>query len=456
VASLADVLRTTPFQITSSLVRLSPYISFFARLAQIISWESRTWYDSWLLLLGWFAVCLFSESIVRYSVFPLLVLGGVYLFKKYILSSSTAETILLDLHVLQSLLPQPIQLPQLSTRSLIRLVALCTPFTVVLTNFIVPPRAPLSFTWRAPWATFIRRRLWASAWLRWTSYHIWSRLTETPLPYADLKAKAEATKQATASTSKTKTGGSQLRFLFTVYENQRWWMGLDFTAALLPNERSFHPVQPPTSFSLPESTSVVSTTPERKKIKRTAKWIWEDPEWRVLVHTEGSSSFTRVEKPLPSLETESSSTKNALIAKAANRIQKDKEASVATGPSGDAEQKNDDLGKNIEEDVPPEEELLTDVDGWIYGDNKWEARAPKGGMGKYTRYRRWTRVAIVEEHVEDLPDDYEIPAAPPSRRPSTTASVSSVSVVRTPSSSPSRDRDQLRNRLKSLTSSPAT
>ena len=45
-------------------------------------------------------------------------------------------------------------------------------------------------------------------------------------------------------------------------------------------------------------------------------------------------------------------------------------------------------------------ELPTDADGWIYGDNKWEAASAKGGMGKYTRYRRWTRIAVLEETVE--------------------------------------------------------
>ena len=47
-----------------------------------------------------------------------------------------------------------------------------------------------------------------------------------------------------------------------------------------------------------------------------------------------------------------------------------------------------------------EDDILTDTDGWVYGDNKWEAPSSKGGMGKYTRYRRWTRIAILTETVE--------------------------------------------------------
>jgi hypothetical protein len=68
------------------------------------------------------------------------------------------------------------------------------------------------------------------------------------------------------------------------------------------------------------------------------------------------------------------------------------------------------------------EEDVTDSDGWIYGDNKWENLSGKGGIGKvspalvrlvfpslsdylclqYTRFRRWTRYAVLYETVETL------------------------------------------------------
>jgi len=47
-----------------------------------------------------------------------------------------------------------------------------------------------------------------------------------------------------------------------------------------------------------------------------------------------------------------------------------------------------------------EDDIVTDPEGWVYGDNKWEGASGKGGMGKYTRYRRWTRIAILTETVE--------------------------------------------------------
>jgi hypothetical protein len=51
-----------------------------------------------------------------------------------------------------------------------------------------------------------------------------------------------------------------------------------------------------------------------------------------------------------------------------------------------------------------DEEPMTDTDGWVYGDNKWEGQGSKGGIGKYTRYRRWTRVAVVQETVQIVGD----------------------------------------------------
>lgn len=47
-----------------------------------------------------------------------------------------------------------------------------------------------------------------------------------------------------------------------------------------------------------------------------------------------------------------------------------------------------------------EDEAVTDPEGWLYGDNKWEGASSKGGMGKYTRFRRWTRIAVLSETVE--------------------------------------------------------
>lgn len=41
-----------------------------------------------------------------------------------------------------------------------------------------------------------------------------------------------------------------------------------------------------------------------------------------------------------------------------------------------------------------------DAEGWQYGDNSWEKMSRKGGLGRYTRRRRWIRRAVLVEVVQ--------------------------------------------------------
>jgi hypothetical protein len=85
-------------------------------------------------------------------------------------------------------------------------------------------------------------------------------------------------------------------------------MGLDWTAALLPQERpawstaSEEPISPPSAFVLPPPTTVYLPH-EKGRAKHIAAWAWEEDEWRVLRKLEGSST-SRIERPLPSLKEE--------------------------------------------------------------------------------------------------------------------------------------------------------
>lgn len=144
-------------------------------------------------------------------------------------NEQTLEIVLHDLHILQSLVPRPdFPRSKLSWKSIVRLILLCTPVTAIVANFVVPPKVLVSLlgatllTWRAPWAAFIRRRLWSSAWVRWSFYHAWSWLSATPLPYSDLGAVSAQSQETQTATTEKGEKGPQLRFLFTVHENQRW------------------------------------------------------------------------------------------------------------------------------------------------------------------------------------------------------------------------------------------
>ncbi|WVQ99393.1 hypothetical protein IAU59_006526 [Kwoniella sp. CBS 9459] len=93
-------------------------------------------------------------------------------------------------------------------------------------------------------------------------------------------------------------------FRFEVHENQRWWMGLDWTSALLPQERPswcdlhLQPVSPPQSFSLPATTSVVipapTATDPNGRVLRTASWKWLDDDWSIVRAGPGLAGATPV------------------------------------------------------------------------------------------------------------------------------------------------------------------
>lgn len=247
---------------------------------------------------------------------------------------------------------------------------------LVRLRVIVAATGTVILTWKAPWAFAARQELWNSAWFRWSVYHIWSFISGQPPPLPSQP-------YPTAVKSKTETGpepgettpAEPMRFLFTIYENQRWWMGLDWTAALLPQERpawstaSEEPVSPPSAFILPPPTTVYLPH-EKGRAKHTATWTWEEDEWKVLRKLEGSST-SRVERPLPSLKEE---VHGSRLLKVAGKVKDVKDAAQIGHEKKDKEKE--------EEEHSESGESLTDTDGWIYAGNKWEGSSGKGSMGK--------------------------------------------------------------------------
>lgn len=328
-----------------------------------------------------------------------------------LVTEDTIQRAIADLTTIHALLPA---LPTVaSSGSVLPLVALLRVFSVLyipylLLTYLVRLRILLAisgtilFTWRSRWAAVIRRGLWRSAHLRWAAYRAWSILSGQPLPPITLspETRSDAEVASLASSQTPSSPGSSIRFLFTIYENQRWWMGLDWTAALLPGERpswcsaSQQPAAPPSAFTLPSPTTVYTLAPDGKhRLKRTARWQWEEPEWRVVVRREGAGT-SRVERPLPSAKEESAAAASASrLLKAAGKMrqpsldagrgEKDKEA--------DAEKTADDGAEHADEDAEP----YTDPDGWVYADNKWEGASGKGGMGKVRSHQVNVRAQLL-------------------------------------------------------------
>ncbi|KAG8732178.1 hypothetical protein FRC11_000234 [Ceratobasidium sp. 423] len=228
---------------------------------------------------------------------------------------------------------------------------------------------------------------------------------------------------------------SRLRFRFDILENQRWWVGIDWTATLLPNERTswcsppphLAPLSPPITFTLPPPSSHVDKT---LKIRRNAFWRWDDPEWTVMVKTSADSHPSRVQLQLP----DPSSDTEGRLAKGLKRVGENLPESVSASVYS---KKTVDAGDKEEEEPPLsplnfDKDLLTDPDGWIYADNKWEMPSPKGGLGKYTRYRVWTRCAVLVEDIEELDESELSGATPTSDKPSSSPKLQAPTTLISP------------------------
>jgi hypothetical protein len=268
-----------------------------------------------------------------------------------------------------------------------------------------------------------------------------------------------------------------LYFLFELQENQRWWMGLDWTSALLPQERPswcdayLHPSTPPTGFTLPSESVMYLPEPRKDdpngRSKRVSHWRWLDEDWSAVKKIGGGQSLSQ---PIPTAvgpinhhnhtrsssmsfadhQLASSSALNAeepkkgiaeqAFVKGLERLKARTMASNATPsvtPSPNSKRplsgefsdnhdsfNHDNLGRRISTEdtrrkssagsdlvsllqhagtglgpsnmanptaaigsgntlnVPADLNVGTDLDGWSYGDNKWENMGPKGGMGR--------------------------------------------------------------------------
>lgn len=170
-------------------------------------------------------------------------------------------------------------------------------------------------------------------------------------------------------------------------ENQRWWMGLDWTAALLPNERpswcttNLQAISPPSSFSLPPPTTVFHSDGKGLRIRRHAVWSWVETDWKVVVRKENADgqSVSRVEKPLPAVTDERDGLARTAADKMKGFVYDNKDKPSSSG------RRESDAGDDLQTPAATDESIdehLTDLEGWVYSDNKWETPSNKGGIGK--------------------------------------------------------------------------
>ncbi|KAI8645585.1 integral peroxisomal membrane peroxin-domain-containing protein [Parasitella parasitica] len=135
---------------------------------------------------------------------------------------------------------------------------------------------------------------------------------------------------------------SEMMFQFEVYENQRWWLGVNWTTNMMPSERGpwtdnqLKAIPAKEEFELPEptiKTAIISK--EGRSVERTINkvWSWADGDWWV--------------------------------------------------------------------DMTGEMTGKIDHNGWEYGNNSWKQLSGTPGMQTFTRRRRWCRRAKLVERETD-------------------------------------------------------
>ncbi|UZJ55231.1 hypothetical protein CBS101457_004551 [Exobasidium rhododendri] len=288
----------------------------------------------------------------------------------------------------------------------------------------------LALTWCSPWCALIRHALWRSALVRQSTRKTIAILSgrrmhhlgaTPPLPDQDSSIPSHIFEKdpfgglnlANVSESndakqirKNVTRHEDVIYQFTVFENQRWWMGLDWTAALLPQERpswadeSNNPVSPPSSFSLPPVKTTLKPAPTSSNpnayTKRMVRWQWVDAEWIVAGREGNAELLGSNNKNRRASSTSSSTLTSGTLFSNSTTGTTSPAAEVVDGEDV-ARMSNASLAGELPSDL---QWLDVDSEGWQYGDNSWEKMSRKGGLGRYTRRRRWIRRAVLVEVVQ--------------------------------------------------------
>ncbi|KAI3622836.1 hypothetical protein CBS14141_004420 [Malassezia furfur] len=241
----------------------------------------------------------------------------------------------------------------------------------------------IALTWCSPWATLLRAALWRSALVR----RIVTGAVRVLSGSENVSAfwRSVAPKQlrgaSTALVQDTRHAAThETVFQFEIYENQRWWIGLDWTAALLPNER-------PSWSDGDNNASITSTVytpasamPASEAQRLSTRFVEEkhvDDAGAVLDATDRLKAATDAASKGPAPDKQ-----EAAALQSAEQELPEELASVARPAS---------LASNAT-DVDPE--------GWQYGGNSWEKLNRVNGIGKYTRRRCWVRRAVLVITVE--------------------------------------------------------
>lgn len=334
----SPLLVATPPQITRALAYSHPFITPLNKVVGLLSWTTGDPWESFLLVAAFWAITLYGDSVIRWTgpivVVILLILGmytrrysslsstgwtGEKVEKGHNRSASDAPThhhksldeivdelklftsrcnILLDpwLRLTDFLSTQRTAtsattrpaLTALFIRILfvtpIWIILTLPPLYVITTKRVILVIGTLSFSWHSRPARVARTILWRSRTFRHTCAMVTglpiSGTTDGP-PSLPPRNPKNANEIAASLAAKRQPQSPGIHFTFTLYENQRRWLGIGWTASMLAYERAawtdeeLNPSVPKEQFGLPEVEG------------GHARWRWaEGSKW----HVEGASN----------------------------------------------------------------------------------------------------------------------------------------------------------------------
>lgn len=385
----SPLLVATPPQITRALSRAYPWINTLDHALALLTWTSADPWESFIVVAVFWGATLYGAELLKWAgnvVAVALLVAAMYLRHRHNREAATAgsgittldeiiET-LVTLNTRVELVLGPIKTmlqvlsseknattattrPKLTT--LFVRILLLTPIWLALAiwplHIITPRRIVLTIgtaalSWHSRPAKVCRTILWRSGSVRWlteraTGLSLVPETLPTLPPRGTKPAAAAAQTSGTVNASTIPAAASPgVSFTFSIYENQRRWLGVGWTSSMFVYERApwtdehLSPSPPPEEFVLPEPHG-----------GRGVRWRWvEGEDWYVESGTPG------------------------------------------VGGKGHGLRGHHHRGTG------------DDAEGWWYYDNKWEnGRWGVDGWGKYTRRRKLCRRAeLVEEDHEEF------------------------------------------------------
>ncbi|KAF1948037.1 peroxisomal membrane protein PEX31 [Clathrospora elynae] len=346
----SPLLAATPPQITRVLAYSHPFILPLNKLAGLLTWTTGDPWESFLLVASFWAVVMYGGVVTRYAG-PIIVVSGLILgmyTRRYSPLSSTGWTgekgqkgqkghkreesdsnlkhhksleeivdslklftsrcnILLDPFLrLTDFLSTQRTATSATTRPALTvlfirilfvlplwIVLTLPPFYILSAKRVVLAVGTVMLSWHSRPARITRTLLWRSRTVRRTcafitGLHFGDIISVDKKGAPPLPPRKKSTQEVAASlAAKRRPESTGVRFTFSIYENQRRWLGIGWTSSMLAYERAswtdehLNSVPPKVQFELPEVEGGHS------------RWRWiQGSEWKI----EGGEKDSKAEK----------------------------------------------------------------------------------------------------------------------------------------------------------------